>query len=190
MNAGSGDRGLSCAIWVRGAHLQLMRRMSFVPVSFHIMLVHNAPRSLLSISRSSLYSQVSKRTMSSSASQSSPHRPPRPANWKAAAPEALPGTTTFGAQPTLPRLPVPELQDTLNRLKESLKPIAWSEAEYASVTQKIDDFGKTKGPELQERLLKRASEKEHWLEDWWDDGGYLGYRDSVRLFYHLCFGTC
>ncbi|KAF9563145.1 acyltransferase ChoActase/COT/CPT [Agrocybe pediades] len=126
--------------------------------------------------------------MASSSSRSAHHRPPRPANWKAAAPEPLPGTTTFAAQSTLPRLPVPELQNTLARLKDSLKPIAWTEEEYASVVKKIDDFGKSKAPELQERLLKRASEKKHWLEEWWDDGGYLGYRDSVVINVSYYYG--
>ncbi|KAH9479541.1 Carnitine O-acetyltransferase, mitochondrial [Psilocybe cubensis] len=97
----------------------------------------------------------------------------RPVEWKTEAPEPLPGTTTFAAQSTLPRLPVPDLQNTLARLKESLKPIAWSEAEYASVVKKIDNFGQGKGPELHERLLKHAGEREHWLEEWWDDAAYL-----------------
>lgn len=111
--------------------------------------------------------------------------PHRPIHWKATAPEPLPGTTTFGAQKALPKLPVPELQKTVARLKESLKPIAWSEAEYAAAVKKIDEFATGKGPELQDRLLKYAEGKEHWLERWWDDGAYLGYRDSV-----CCAGSC
>lgn len=106
----------------------------------------------------------------------------RPFHWKASAPEALPNTVTFGAQKTLPRLPVPALPDTLKRLKESLKPIAWSEDEYAAVEKKIAEFAAEKGPELQERLLKHAEGKDHWLEAWWDDAAYLSYRDSVRVF--------
>jgi carnitine O-acetyltransferase len=103
----------------------------------------------------------------------------RPSNWKASAPEALPGTITFAAQPNLPKLPVPDLQVTLTRLKESLKPIAWDNAEYVAVERKIDEFASGQGPELQARLLKRHDETKHWLEEWWDNAGYLGYRDSV-----------
>jgi carnitine O-acetyltransferase len=33
---------------------------------------------------------------------------------------------------------------------------------------------------LQRRLEELAQYKPHWLEDWWDDGAYLSYRDSVR----------
>lgn len=103
----------------------------------------------------------------------------RPLHWKASAPEPLPSTLTFAAQRNLPRLPVPALEDTVVRLKETLKPIAWSEAEFNTVSKKIDDFAATNGPELQVRLLKRASQRPHWLEEWWDDTGYMGYRDSV-----------
>jgi len=103
----------------------------------------------------------------------------RPVDWKAAAPEPLPGTLTFRAQQNLPKLPIPKLQDTLARLKESLKPMAWSESEYASVVKKIDSFETGKGRELHDRLLHHAAGRPHWLEEWWDDTGYLGYRDSV-----------
>lgn len=102
----------------------------------------------------------------------------RPAGWKAAAPGAPPGTQTYSSK--LPSLPVLDLQETLGRLKQSLKPIAWSDSEYASVEKKIDEFAASKGPELQKRLSKRVEETSHWLEEWWDDAGYLGYRDSVR----------
>jgi carnitine O-acetyltransferase len=103
----------------------------------------------------------------------------RPVNWKAAAP-GLPTTVTFASQSQLPKLPVPNLTDTLCRLKESLKPIAWSKIEFDTVSRKINEFGSGKGIELQERLLKHNEKTPHWLEQWWDDTGYLGYRDSVR----------
>jgi carnitine O-acetyltransferase len=102
----------------------------------------------------------------------------RPTNWKAAAPN-LPSTVTFAGQSKLPKLPVPNLKDTLERLKESLKPIAWSTTEFDIVSKKVDEFGTGKGVELQDRLLKHNEKTPHWLEQWWDDGGYLGYRDSV-----------
>ena len=117
---------------------------------------------------------------------SSISRPIRTADWKYAAPEPLPGSVTFAAQPDLPRLPVPDLKQTLKRLRESLKPIAWSDSEYSSVLRKIDTFARDQGPQLQQRLLDRASETPHWLEEWWDNIGYLGYRDSVHLYILAC----
>lgn len=111
----------------------------------------------------------------------------RPENWKAAAPD-LPSTVTFAGQSKLSKLPVPSLPDTLARLKESLKPIAWSSAELDEVEKKIDEFGSGKGVELQERLLKHNEKTHHWLEQWWDDGGYLGYRDSVIINVSYYYG--
>ena len=102
----------------------------------------------------------------------------RPANWKALAPAPLPGTT-FAAQANLPRLPVPPLKDTLDTLKDTLKPIAWDESEYATALQKVDEFAGGPAEELQRRLIERQARTEHWLEEWWDDGAYLTYRDSV-----------
>ena len=105
----------------------------------------------------------------------------RPANWKTLAPAPFPGPT-FGGQSSLPRLPVPSLSETLAKFKETLKPIAWSDQEYADTIKAVDQFGASAyARELQDRLQRRNEEpgRLHWLEEWWDDGGYLGYRDSV-----------
>lgn len=114
----------------------------------------------------------------------------RNTHWKTFAPSALPGSETFAAQSSLPKLPVPELSGTLSYLKESLKPIAWNEAEYRAVVSKIDEFGAGIGPELQKRLLKRQAETDHWLERWWDDGAYLGYRESVSNIIDCNMNSC
>ncbi|KAF8623227.1 hypothetical protein AX15_006462 [Amanita polypyramis BW_CC] len=112
----------------------------------------------------------------------------RPHNWKAAAPDPAHGIT-FAAQSNLPKFPLPDLDTTLARLKESLKPIAWSDQEYSVVGKKIDDFASGKGLELQKILLKRYNETPHWLEQWWDDGAYLGYRDTpvINASYYYGF---
>jgi carnitine O-acetyltransferase len=129
-----------------------------------------APRNFLPASRQT----VSRRTMTSNAT--------RPANWKEAAPAPMPGPT-FAAQSLLPKLPVPELSSTLAKLKESLRPIAWNETEWTRVQRRIEEFSTGLGPILQERLESRAKERDHWLEGWWDDLAYLGYRDSVCMLY-------
>jgi hypothetical protein len=103
----------------------------------------------------------------------------RPADWKSAAPSPPAGTSTFAAQSSLPKLPVLPLAPTLERLKATLVPIAHTPAELTDAHRKIDAFANGIGPELQHRLEERALYKPHWLEEWWDDGGYLSYRDSV-----------
>jgi hypothetical protein len=103
----------------------------------------------------------------------------RPKGWKAAAPFASPGQSTYGHQGALPRLPVPKLDDTVSRLKESLRPLARGKDELTTAENKVDALASGLGQELQRRLLKRQSETDHWLEEWWDDGAYMTYRDSV-----------
>ncbi|KAI0315025.1 acyltransferase ChoActase/COT/CPT [Amylostereum chailletii] len=112
----------------------------------------------------------------------------RPSAWKAAAPAPAPGSQTFSAQQALPKLPVPPLEQTLSSLKESLVPLAWSSEELAASAKKVDAFGKGFGKELHRRLIEHASGKDHWLEQWWDDGGYMGYRDSVVVNVSYYYG--
>lgn len=118
---------------------------------------------------------------SSTSSHSMPVHPPdsRPTDWKSAAPSPPAGSTTFAAQSTLPKLPVLPLLPTLERLKDTLVPIAHTRAELAKAHSKIDEFASGIGPELQRRLEEHARYKPHWLEQWWDDGAYQAYRDSV-----------
>ena len=104
----------------------------------------------------------------------------RPQNWKALAP---PISSFTHQSSTLPRLPLPPLEATLQRLKDSLRPLARSTEEFASVCRKIDDFGRADGPGpiLQQMLLQRKNEADSWLEEWWQDCAYLGLRISVSF---------
>lgn len=129
---------------------------------------------LLATTRSSRLSSASVRRFASM----TPAPRTRPTNWKTLAPAPLPGPA-FAAQKSLPQLPVPALGDTVQRLKESLRPLAWNEKEYNESIEKVDHFANNQGEELQRRLLERQAQTQHWLEDWWDDGAYFTYRDSV-----------
>ncbi|KII85857.1 hypothetical protein PLICRDRAFT_56334 [Plicaturopsis crispa FD-325 SS-3] len=116
--------------------------------------------------------------------------PPKPRlpTWKALAPAPPPGTTTFAAQSTLQPLPVPTLEDTIMRLNESLKPLARNEDELKTAHAKIIAFAQGPAEDLQRRLLERAASTPHWLEEWWDDTGYLGYRESVVVNVSYYYG--
>ena len=104
----------------------------------------------------------------------------RPQNWKALAP-LIPNFAHQSS--TLPRLPLPTLEATLQRLKDSLPPLARSTEEFACVCRKIDDFGRADGPGpvLQQIVLQRKNEADSWLEEWWDDFAYLGVKFSVSF---------
>ncbi|KAG9303461.1 hypothetical protein G9A89_013788 [Geosiphon pyriformis] len=88
-------------------------------------------------------------------------------------------------QKALPRLPVPALADTLNLYLKSVEPLITSE-QYAETKKAVQEFKKPGGigEELQKRLLEKASRPDvvNWLEDWWNDLAYFGYRDPVVVY--------
>jgi carnitine O-acetyltransferase len=123
-----------------------------------------------------------------------------PDNWKTLAPfPSNSNAHTYSQQENLPHLPVPPLEQTISKLKQSVKAMARDEKEYEETVKRIDEFGKSGGiGEVLHRRLEERREKEeqaggrgHWLDEWWDDVAYMGYRDSVsghhNPFHEHCF---
>ncbi|XP_054285113.1 carnitine O-acetyltransferase-like [Macrosteles quadrilineatus] len=83
----------------------------------------------------------------------------------------------------LPRLPVPQLQDTLNKCLRSIRPLVTPEqlAQTETVFRQFGEPGGV-GSQLQQLLIKRAEKHENWLADWWLNSAYLEYRSSVVVF--------
>jgi len=77
-------------------------------------------------------------------------------------PKAKPGIT-FAAQEKLPKLPIPELRDTLNKYLTAVKPLQTTR-EHAETEQAVEEFLQGEGPELQERLKKYANGKTSYIE--------------------------
>lgn len=75
-------------------------------------------------------------------------------------PEGAPGT--FAKDDSLPPLPLPKLNETLERYFESLKPFG-TEDELRKSRKLIDEFLHGDGPKLQALLEKRASERRNWV---------------------------
>ncbi|XP_065068504.1 carnitine O-acetyltransferase-like isoform X2 [Rhopilema esculentum] len=88
--------------------------------------------------------------------------------------------STFKYEMSLPRLPVPPLQQTMDKYLLSVKPLL-TEDEYACTREVVDDFRKPGGvgEALQDKLVSRANKMENWLAEWWDDVAYLGYENPV-----------
>ncbi|GEM08286.1 hypothetical protein Rt10032_c05g2303 [Rhodotorula toruloides] len=90
---------------------------------------------------------------------------------------------------TLPRLPVPTLEETAERYLESIRPYHTAQEpasssdpleSWAKSEQAVSDF--VKSPlvnELQQRLQRRAEEKDSWLSEWWNETAYFGWRGPV-----------
>lgn len=70
---------------------------------------------------------------------------------------------TFAAQDKLPKLPIPELEDTLKKYLTAVKPLQ-SAREHAETQQAVEEFLKNEGPELQARLKKYANGKTSYIE--------------------------
>ncbi|XP_050782150.1 carnitine O-acetyltransferase isoform X2 [Gopherus flavomarginatus] len=83
-------------------------------------------------------------------------------------------------QEGLPHLPVPPLQQTLDRYLLALQPII-SEEEWTHTKGLVDEFRKPGGvgERLQKGLERRARKTENWLSDWWLKTAYLEYRLPV-----------
>ena len=83
---------------------------------------------------------------------------------------------------SLPRLPVPTVEETSRRYLKSIHPLLTKD-EYATTEKAVAAFNKpgSLGEKLQERLVARAGDSKHrnWIIDWWNEAAYLGYRDPV-----------
>ncbi|KAJ8659899.1 hypothetical protein O0I10_004492 [Lichtheimia ornata] len=87
-------------------------------------------------------------------------------------------------QKNLPRMPVPPLQDTLAKYLTTCKPLL-SDAEFKKTEAAVKEFiSSGVGAELQRRLEAKAADPAclNWLDDWWLDAAYLGYRDPVVVY--------
>jgi carnitine O-acetyltransferase len=97
----------------------------------------------------------------------------------------------FKHQKTLPKLVVPNLEETCARYLETVKPLA-SDVEFENTSKAVAEFLKpgSLGHTLHARLLARSEELEQgWLIDWWNDYAYMGYRDPVVINVNYFFGS-
>lgn len=93
-------------------------------------------------------------------------------------------------QANLPKLPVPALGGTLQKYLQSVRPLL-DDAEYKKTEQAVKDFEAPGGlgQKLQDRLLARFNDPSvvNWMEDWWLDQAYMGYRDPVVIYVSYFF---
>ena len=83
---------------------------------------------------------------------------------------------------SLPRLPVPSLEETSKRYLKSVHPLL-NTNEYERTKKAVAEFIEpgSMGHELQKRLQARREDPNHknWIYEWWNDAAYLTYRDPV-----------
>ncbi|EME85639.1 uncharacterized protein MYCFIDRAFT_186180 [Pseudocercospora fijiensis CIRAD86] len=93
-------------------------------------------------------------------------------------PESRPGVT-FAAQDKLPKLPIPDLEQTCKRYLESVDPLQ-NAREHADSERAVREFLRTDGPQLQEKLKEYSANKSNYIEQFWYDS-YLNFDNPVVL---------
>ncbi|XP_012577028.1 PREDICTED: carnitine O-acetyltransferase isoform X2 [Condylura cristata] len=84
-------------------------------------------------------------------------------------------------QDSLPRLPVPPLQQSLDHYLKALQPIV-SKEEWIQTKQLVEEFQTSGvGERLQKGLERRAKKSENWLSEWWLKTAYLQYRQPLVI---------
>ncbi|KAF4952363.1 hypothetical protein FGADI_6795 [Fusarium gaditjirri] len=85
-------------------------------------------------------------------------------------------------QDSLPKLPVPTLEETAKRYLKSLHPLL-SASEYEASKKAVEEFVRPGGvgSKLQEKLVAKREDPntKNWIYEWWNDAAYLTYRDPV-----------
>lgn len=115
------------------------------------------PTRKLSIQQETMYTLSPKRTLSS-ASAITPQNPDN-----------------------LPHLPLPKLEDTMDKYLKSVQPLLSSE-KFLKTTKIVEDFKRGIGAQLHDLLEFKASRSENWLADWWLTVGYLSWRSPVVIW--------
>jgi carnitine O-acetyltransferase len=100
------------------------------------------------------------------------------------------GGPLYQYQADLPLLPVVSVAQTLERFLPTALPLARTAEEAANLKSAVARFP-DQARKLQERLTERRRQNDNssWLQQWWNQAGYLQVRDpvviNVSYFFHL-----
>ncbi|KAI3340457.1 Choline/Carnitine o-acyltransferase-domain-containing protein [Ustulina deusta] len=89
------------------------------------------------------------------------------------------GGITFSAQDNLPKLPIPDLESSCRKYLAALRPLQ-GPRERAETRLAVEEFLRSDGPDLQEKLQKYALGKSSFIEQFWYDS-YLNFDNPVVL---------
>ncbi len=96
--------------------------------------------------------------------------------------EELVAGPLYQSQSNLPRLPIPNVADSLTKFLPTALPLAKSEDEHQTLLEACRIFPE-QAHVYQQRLQQRAAEfgNSSWLQLWWNQAGYLQVRDPVVI---------
>ncbi|KAI6658009.1 Carnitine O-palmitoyltransferase 1, liver isoform-like isoform X2 [Oopsacas minuta] len=78
----------------------------------------------------------------------------------------------YSYQRALPKLPVPNLNSTISKYLDSVRPLL-SDEEYKEIEDLSKDFLKNEGHRLQRFLTLRSWITQNYITEWWEDYVYL-----------------
>ncbi|XP_039617441.1 carnitine O-palmitoyltransferase 1, muscle isoform [Polypterus senegalus] len=86
----------------------------------------------------------------------------------------------YSFQASLPRLPVPRIDDTIKRYLESVRPLLDDE-QYSKMETLAEEFKKNPAPRLQKYLLLKSWWAPNYVSDWWEEYIYLRSRNPIMV---------
>ncbi|KAG5675258.1 hypothetical protein PVAND_005173 [Polypedilum vanderplanki] len=89
--------------------------------------------------------------------------------------------STFSRDESLEKLPLPKLEDTLERYYKNLLPFG-DENELKNSRKIIEEFKNGVGKELHKMLEEKAAKEKNWVRKFWEDYAYLEYRTPLAPF--------
>lgn len=86
----------------------------------------------------------------------------------------------FSFQHCIPKLPVPSLNDTLERHLISVRPFM-SDDSYNNIVKLTEEFKNGVGPKLQRYLILKSLWAPNYVSDWWEQFVYLRSRCPIMI---------
>uniref|UniRef100_A0A8C3A151 Carnitine O-palmitoyltransferase 1, muscle isoform n=1 Tax=Cyclopterus lumpus TaxID=8103 RepID=A0A8C3A151_CYCLU len=86
----------------------------------------------------------------------------------------------YSFQASLPRLPVPSVDDTIQRYLESVRPLLNSD-QYNQMEMLANDFKDSKAARLQRYLILKSWWGTNYVSDWWEEYIYLRGRGPIMV---------
>lgn len=80
----------------------------------------------------------------------------------------------------LPHLPLPKLEDTMQKYLKSVQPLL-SPEKFLKTSALVEDFKRGIGAQLHDLLEFKAQRTENWLAEWWIKDVYLAWRAPVVI---------
>ncbi|KAM9481838.1 carnitine O-palmitoyltransferase 1, muscle isoform 1-T2 [Clarias gariepinus] len=86
----------------------------------------------------------------------------------------------YSFQGSLPRLPVPSIDDTIHRYLESVRPLL-DDDQYKQMEIVANEFKRDQAPKLQKYLHLKSWWAHNYVSDWWEEYIYLRGRGPIMV---------